>query len=77
VNDVEVHCSKKQNVLLLLVRGQPALLPTTAFVKMAAQKSSAQPKQYPFLFGGFASGGAACFTHPLDLLKVSLFYYKK
>lgn len=23
-------------------------------------------------FGGLASGGAACFTHPLDLLKVTL-----
>jgi len=29
-------------------------------------------KQSRWFFGGMASGGAACFTHPLDLLKVTL-----
>lgn len=31
-----------------------------------------QSKQSRWYFGGMASGGAACFTHPLDLLKVTL-----
>lgn len=29
-------------------------------------------KQSRWFFGGMASGGAACFTHPLDLVKVTL-----
>lgn len=31
-----------------------------------------QNKVSRWYFGGMASGGAACFTHPLDLLKVTL-----
>lgn len=31
-----------------------------------------QMRQSRWYFGGVASGGAACFTHPLDLLKVTL-----
>lgn len=33
------------------------------------EKEKRTPKWY---FGGLASGGAACFTHPLDLIKVHL-----
>lgn len=33
---------------------------------------SKQNKLSRWYFGGMASGGAACFTHPLDLLKVTL-----
>lgn len=33
---------------------------------------SKQSKVSRWYFGGMASGGAACFTHPLDLLKVTL-----
>lgn len=29
-------------------------------------------RQSRWYFGGLASGGAACFTHPLDLVKVTL-----
>jgi hypothetical protein len=36
---------------------------------MAIDKSKRIGKWY---FGGFASAGAACCTHPLDLLKVHL-----
>lgn len=28
--------------------------------------------EYPFILGGLASSGAACCTHPLDLVKVRL-----
>lgn len=31
-----------------------------------------QTKVSRWYFGGLASGGAACFTHPLDLIKVTL-----
>lgn len=31
-----------------------------------------QNKVSRWYFGGMSSGGAACFTHPLDLLKVTL-----
>ncbi|KAF8460235.1 mitochondrial carrier domain-containing protein [Kalaharituber pfeilii] len=37
---------------------------------MSGQKSG--PIHYPFWFGGSASCIAACFTHPLDLVKVRL-----
>lgn len=33
---------------------------------------SRQNKLSRWYFGGMSSGGAACFTHPLDLLKVTL-----
>lgn len=33
---------------------------------------SKQNRVSRWYFGGMASGGAACFTHPLDLLKVTL-----
>jgi dicarboxylate transporter 10 len=31
---------------------------------------NATQKSYPFWFGGLSAGLAACFTHPLDLVKV-------
>lgn len=35
--------------------------------------SSSNPKRVSYwYFGGLASAGAACFTHPLDLIKVAL-----
>lgn len=34
--------------------------------------NSNQHKISRWYFGGMAGGGAACFTHPLDLLKVTL-----
>lgn len=34
--------------------------------------ATAHTRQSRWYFGGLASGGAACFTHPLDLLKVTL-----
>nr|XP_054763441.1 mitochondrial dicarboxylate carrier-like [Lytechinus pictus] len=37
------------------------------------EKNSLPPRRVPrFYFGGFAGAGAACFTHPLDLVKVHL-----
>lgn len=41
---------------------------STKGAKMSAQKA----KQGRWYFGGLASAGAACITHPLDLLKVHL-----
>ena len=51
----------------------PVLSPPSGGVIMPiSSSSSAKPKKQPFWLGGAASMGAACCTHPLDLLKVRL-----
>lgn len=39
---------------------------------MSSNQFDKHNKVSRWYFGGMASGGAACFTHPLDLLKVTL-----
>lgn len=39
------------------------------FSSLMPQRQNRRPRWY---FGGLASAGAACFTHPLDLIKVHL-----
>lgn len=39
---------------------------------MTSDKDLRQSRTSRWYFGGMASSGAACFTHPLDLLKVTL-----
>lgn len=46
--------------------------PTPVGAKARAEQKSHDRIQYPFWFGGSASGMAACITHPLDLVKVRL-----
>ncbi|KAG7562972.1 hypothetical protein FFLO_01530 [Filobasidium floriforme] len=50
----------------------PALPPVARTAAQPARPVGGQKKPYPFMYIGFASGMATCFTHPLDLTKVQM-----
>jgi hypothetical protein len=52
----------------------PTVRETTPMERTGIQRKRAPPIQYPFWFGGSASGMAACVTHPLDLRKSERVY---
>ncbi|KAJ4032809.1 Mitochondrial dicarboxylate transporter [Fusarium oxysporum] len=59
-----------------MATSQEAMSKTTETAPVRTGKATADAKKttirYPFWFGGSASSMAACVTHPLDLVKVTL-----
>ena len=67
---VDLPIRKLLKLVRLIIQSCVFLLNGTSIVKLMAEKDRKRVARW--YFGGLGSAGAACCTHPLDLLKVHL-----